>query len=64
MEFTKTKAIVAGVGAVATAVTVTLMDNVFNASDAGTLVTVIIEQVLTVAAVFGFRNEVIPPVGE
>lgn len=60
MEFTKTKAILAAIGAVVTVLTAAFADDIFNATDAGTIITVLIEQALLVFAVYQVPNKVVP----
>lgn len=61
MKFTKTKAIVAAVGFVATLVAGQLADGVFDASEAGQLVTEVIGAAMTVWAVYQAPNKPVPP---
>lgn len=51
------KAWVAAIGTVVMALTAAFADDVFDANDAGMLVTVAIEAVLTVLAVYQVKNE-------
>lgn len=51
------KAVVAGVGMVVTVLTAALADDVFNATETGTLVATLIEAGATVWAVWGVRNQ-------
>lgn len=52
----KAKAIVAAIGMVITALTAILADNVFDANEAGVLLTVLIEAAATVWAVWRVPN--------
>ncbi len=52
------KAIVAAVGAIVSVLTAAYADDIFNASEIGTVIAVLIEQGVTVWGVFQARNQV------
>jgi hypothetical protein len=57
VRMTKAKAVVAIIGALVTATTVALSDNVFDISDTTQLVVVLIEQAAIAYAVFAVPNK-------
>lgn len=53
------KAVVAAVGALVTVLTVALADDLFNASDAATLIAAIVEQAVAVWTVWRLPNKTV-----
>lgn len=60
MEFTKTKAILAAVGAFIEALKLLLLDNLIEMNEIGSLVTSVIILGITVYSVFRVPNKIIP----
>jgi hypothetical protein len=56
MRMTKAKAITSAIGAVVSVLTLAFADDVFNASEAGTVAAVVVEQALTIFAVYRVPN--------
>ena len=57
MKMTKAKAVVAGVGAVVSILTAAFADDVFSASETGQVTAVLVEQAITVWAVWRVPNK-------
>lgn len=63
MKTTKAKAITAAVGAVVAVLTAAFADDVFSANETSQVVAVLVEQALTVWAVWRVPNKTVQPFG-